>query len=170
LNEQAKLTKIKGNKLSNGKMSEFVFTPQFNLKYYYFSLNNWEINTTFASQLKNIFFSQTFQNQQISMRKADLVVSVSEKTGVPKVDVLVAMEAFFKEVKTSLAEGENVYIRGFGSFIIKKRAKKIGRHIKRNVAIEIPEHFIPAFKPAKIFVEQVKSNVTSLPSDEGMED
>lgn len=104
------------------------------------------------------------------MRKADLVVSVSEKTGVPKVDVLVAMEAFFKEVKISLAEGENVYIRGFGSFIIKKRAKKIGRHIKRNVAIEIPEHFIPAFKPAKVFVEQVKSNVTSLPSDEGMED
>ena len=54
------------------------------------------------------------------MRKADLVVSVSEKTGVPKVDVLVAMEAFFKEVKISLSEGENVYIRGFGSFIIKK--------------------------------------------------
>jgi DNA-binding protein HU-beta len=115
--------------------------------------------------IKKIFFSQSFQNQQISMRKADLVVSVSEKTGVPKVDVLVAMEAFFKEVKISLAEGENVYIRGFGSFIIKK-----GRHIKRNVAIEIPEHFIPAFKPAKVFVEQVKNNVTSLPSDEDMED
>jgi hypothetical protein len=57
LNEQAKLTKIKGNKLSNGKMNEFVFTSEFNLKYYYFSLNNWEINTTFVSQLKNIFFT-----------------------------------------------------------------------------------------------------------------
>ena len=101
------------------------------------------------------------------MRKADLVASISEKTGVPKVDVLVALEMFFKEVKGSLADGQNVYIRGFGSFIIKKRAKKIGRHIKKNKAIEIPEHFIPAFKPAKIFVEQVKENVKSLPSDEG---
>jgi DNA-binding protein HU-beta len=69
-------------------------------------------------------------------------------------------------VKGSLTDGENVYIRGFGSFIIKKRAKKIGRHIKRNMAIEIPEHFIPAFKPAKVFVEQVKDKVTSLPNEE----
>jgi DNA-binding protein HU-beta len=96
------------------------------------------------------------------MRKADLVSTISEKTGVPKVDVLVTMETFFKEVKSSLSEGENVFIRGFGSFIIKKRAKKIGRHIKKNVAIEIPEHFIPSFKPAKVFVEQVKDNVKSL--------
>jgi len=99
------------------------------------------------------------------MRKADLVATISEKTGVPKVDVLVTLEMFFKEVKNSLADGENVYIRGFGSFVIKKRAKKIGRHIKKNEAIEIPEHFIPSFKPAKIFVEQVKENVTSLPSE-----
>ncbi|MCB0621551.1 MAG: integration host factor subunit beta [Saprospiraceae bacterium] len=99
------------------------------------------------------------------MRKADLVAAISEKTGVPKVDVLVTLEAFFKEVKNSLADGENVYIRGFGSFIIKKRAKKIGRHIKRNVAIEIPEHYIPAFKPAKVFVEKVKDNVDSLPEE-----
>ena len=100
------------------------------------------------------------------MRKADLVAAISEKTGVPKVDVLVTLETFFKEVKNSLADGENVYIRGFGSFIIKKRAKKIGRHIKKNVAIEIPEHYIPAFKPAKVFVEQVKENVSALPKDE----
>lgn len=99
------------------------------------------------------------------MRKADLVATISEKTGVPKVDVLVSLETFFKEVKSSLSEGENVYIRGFGSFVIKKRAKKIGRHIKKNVAIEIPEHFIPSFKPAKIFVEQVKTNVQALPED-----
>lgn len=100
------------------------------------------------------------------MRKADLVAAISEKTGVPKVDVLVTLEMFFKEVKGSLAEGENVYVRGFGSFIIKKRAKKIGRHIKENKAIEIPEHYIPAFKPAKVFVEQVKGNVTSLPDED----
>jgi DNA-binding protein HU-beta len=90
------------------------------------------------------------------MRKADLVSIISDKSGVPKVDVLVSLEMFFKEVKHSLALGENVYIRGFGSFIVKKRAKKIGRHIKKNVAIEIPEHFIPSFKPAKVFVDHVK--------------
>jgi len=95
------------------------------------------------------------------MRKADLIAKISEKTGIAKVDVLVALEAFFKEVKESLKEGENVYVRGFGSFIVKKRAKKIGRNIKKNVAIEIPEHNIPAFKPAKVFVEQVKSSEKS---------
>lgn len=99
------------------------------------------------------------------MRKADLVAAISEKTGVPKVDVLVTLETFFKEVKGSLAGGENVYVRGFGSFIIKKRAKKIGRHIKKNEAIVIPEHYIPAFKPAKVFIEQVKDNVSALPEE-----
>ena len=103
------------------------------------------------------------------MRKADLVNAISEKTGVAKVDVLVSLEALFKEIKTTLQGGENVYIRGFGSFIIKKRAKKIGRHIKKGKSIEIPEHFIPSFKPAKVFVEQVKKNVTSLPDEEGEE-
>ena len=97
------------------------------------------------------------------MRKADLVNSIAEKTGVPKVDVLVALEEFFVEVKQSLSGGENVYIRGFGSFVIKKRAKKIGRHIKQNTAREIPEHYIPAFKPAKIFIDQVKDKVHSMP-------
>ncbi|HRN93962.1 MAG: integration host factor subunit beta [Chitinophagales bacterium] len=90
------------------------------------------------------------------MRKADIVSRVAEQTGVPKVDVLVALEAFFKEVKTSLKGGENVYVRGFGSFILKKRAKKIGRNIKKNTAVEIPEHFVPAFKPAKVFSDQIK--------------
>lgn len=99
------------------------------------------------------------------MRKADLVSIISEKTGVPKVDVLVSIETFFSEVKDTLGSGENVYIRGFGSFVIKKRAKKIGRHIKRNEAIEIPEHYIPAFKPAKIFIDHVKDNVNSLPNE-----
>jgi len=100
------------------------------------------------------------------MRKADLVSSIADKTGVPKVDVLVTLEAFFSEVRESLSGGENVYIRGFGSFVIKRRAKKIGRHIKKNKAIEIPEHYIPSFKPAKIFVEQVKENVNSLPAED----
>lgn len=113
------------------------------------------------------FFSRQKQHKTrvIKMRKADLVSSISEKTGIAKVDVLVSLETFFKEVKSSLSEGENVYIRGFGSFIVKKRAKKIGRNIKKNIAIEIPEHFIPAFKPAKIFVEEVKTKVEVLPED-----
>jgi DNA-binding protein HU-beta len=104
------------------------------------------------------------------MRKADLVAAISEKTGVQKVDVLVTLEELFAVVKDSLADGENVYIRGFGSFIIKKRAKKIGRHIKQNKALEIPEHYIPAFKPAKIFVEQVKENVHEMPSKDKNDD
>lgn len=90
------------------------------------------------------------------MRKADIVTRVADLTGVQKVDVLVALEAFFKEVKSQLKSGENVYVRGFGSFITKKRARKIGRNIKKNEAIEIPEHYIPAFKPAKTFVDAVK--------------
>ncbi len=96
------------------------------------------------------------------MRKADIVTSIAEKTGIPKVDILVALEAFFKEVKTSLVEGEPVYVRGFGSFILKKRAAKVGRNIKKNIAVDIPEHFIPAFKPAKEFVISVKDSAHEL--------
>ena len=99
------------------------------------------------------------------MRKADLVNAISEKTGVAKVDVLVTLEELFKEIKSTMTSGENVYVRGFGSFVIKKRAKKVGRHIKKGKSIEIPEHYIPSFKPAKIFYEQVKKKVHSLPKD-----
>jgi DNA-binding protein HU-beta len=90
------------------------------------------------------------------MRKSDLINNVSDKTGIPKVDVLVALETIIKEIKENISNGENIYIRGFGSFITKKRAAKIGRNIKKNVAVEIPEHFIPAFKPSKEFVNEVK--------------
>jgi DNA-binding protein HU-beta len=100
------------------------------------------------------------------MRKADLVNAISEKSGIAKVDVLVTIEALFSEIKLSLESGENVYVRGFGSFVIKRRAKKIGRNIKKGKAIDIPEHFIPSFKPAKVFMEEVKKNVHSLPKDE----
>ena len=90
------------------------------------------------------------------MRKSDLINNISDKTGIPKVDVLVTVESLIKEIKTNIAKGENIYIRGFGSFITKKRAAKIGRNIKKNVAVHIPEHFIPAFKPSKEFVNEVK--------------
>ena len=99
----------------------------------------------------------------VTMRKADLVNQISEKTGIPKVDVLVTLETMFKEVKDTLAAGENIYIRGFGSFITKKRAAKIGRNIKKNIAVHIPEHYIPAFKPAKEFVAEVKKLVSVKP-------
>lgn len=90
------------------------------------------------------------------MRKSDLINQIAEKTGIPKVDVLVTLETMFKEVKRNLGEGKNIYIRGFGSFILKRRAAKIGRNIKRNIALEIPEHYIPAFKPAKEFASEIK--------------
>ena len=93
------------------------------------------------------------------MRKVDMIAKIAEKTGIAKVDVLVSLESFFKEIKNTLKEGENVYVRGFGSFVIKKRAKKIGRNIKKNVAIEIPEHYIPIFKPAKVFTDAVRKSV-----------
>jgi DNA-binding protein HU-beta len=95
------------------------------------------------------------------VKKADLINLISEKTGVPKVDVLVSLESFFANVKDTLAEGENIYIRGFGSFITKKRAAKVGRNIKKNTSVYIPEHFIPAFKPAKEFIDEVKKLKTS---------
>ena len=93
------------------------------------------------------------------MRKADIVSAIAEKTGLAKVDVLVTLESFFTEVRDVMGEGENIYIRGFGSFIVKKRAAKVGRNIKYKKTVQIPEHFIPAFKPAKVFTEHIKTNV-----------
>jgi len=104
-----------------------------------------------------VYFNFLFAHKLKKMRKSDLINQISDKTGIPKVDVLVTLETMFKEVKESLSNGQNIYIRGFGSFITKKRAAKIGRNIKKNVAVEIPEHYIPAFKPAKEFVSEVKS-------------
>ena len=92
------------------------------------------------------------------MRKADIVNTIAEKTSIPKVDVLVTIETLFQEIKGQLAAGENIYFRGFGSFITKKRAAKIGRIITRNTAVHIPEHYIPNFKPAKEFVADIKKN------------
>ena len=93
------------------------------------------------------------------MTKADIVARIAEKTGLEKVDVQITVEAFMEEVKESLEGGENVYLRGFGSFIIKERAKKTGRNISKNTTIIIPAHNIPSFKPAKVFVDGVKTNV-----------
>lgn len=93
------------------------------------------------------------------MTKAEIVNNISDKLGLEKNDVQAMVEAFMVEVKDSLMEGENVYLRGFGSFIIKRRAEKTGRNISKNTTIKIPAHNIPSFKPAKVFLEGVKKNV-----------
>lgn len=90
------------------------------------------------------------------MTKADIVSEISKKTGIEKTIVLQTVESFMEEVKNSLSSGDNVYLRGFGSFIVKKRAQKTARNISKNTTIIIPEHNIPAFKPAKTFVLDVK--------------
>jgi len=93
------------------------------------------------------------------MTKADIVNEISKTTGIEKVIVQKTVESFMDAMKESMVKGNNVYLRGFGSFIIKKRAKKTARNISKNTTIIIPEHFIPAFKPAKSFVGQVKKAV-----------
>ena len=93
------------------------------------------------------------------MTKANIVAEIVEETGLERVEALKAVEAFMNSVKSSLSNGQNVYLRGFGSFVVKERAEKTGRNISKNTAIIIPAHNIPSFKPAKTFVEEVKSNV-----------
>jgi len=93
------------------------------------------------------------------MTKADIVSEVSKSTGIEKITVQRTVEAFMESVKGSLAKNQNVYLRGFGSFIVKERAQKTARNISKNTTIIIPAHNIPAFKPAKTFVGKVKTNV-----------
>ncbi|MBP5307485.1 MAG: integration host factor subunit beta [Paludibacteraceae bacterium] len=90
------------------------------------------------------------------MTKAEIVNAIAKETGIDKLTVLRSVESFMEQVKGALSKNENVYLRGFGSFIVKKRAKKTARNISKNTAIEIPEHNIPAFKPAKTFSAMVK--------------
>ncbi|MBQ0151564.1 HU family DNA-binding protein [Chryseobacterium sp.] len=93
------------------------------------------------------------------MTKAELVNTISNKLGTEKNETQKVVEAFMQEIRTSMYNGDNVYLRGFGSFIVKTRAAKTGRNISKNTAIEIPAHNIPAFKPSKSFVEKVKIKV-----------
>jgi len=109
-----------------------------------------------------VFLSYKFIYSQpniklLKMTKAEIVNKISSNLGLEKNEVLATIENFMDEVKNSLSEGENVYLRGFGSFIVKRRAEKTGRNILKNTTIKIPAHSIPAFKPAKVFVEDVKN-------------
>ena len=90
------------------------------------------------------------------MTKADIVTEIAKQTGVEKVQIQAIVESFMDEIKDSLGRGENVYLRGFGSFIVKTRAEKVARNISKNTTITIPEHKIPAFKPAKSFAAKIK--------------
>lgn len=93
------------------------------------------------------------------MTKAEIVTEIAQKTGLEKVNIQATVETFMDVLKGSLAKGENVYLRGFGSFIIKRRAEKTGRNISRNTTVIIPAHNIPAFKPSKVFMNEIKSKV-----------
>ncbi|MCX6189761.1 MAG: integration host factor subunit beta [Bacteroidetes bacterium] len=92
------------------------------------------------------------------MTKADIVNEVVSKTSLDKTDVQNTIEVFLRQVKINMVEGKNIYFRGFGSFILKKRAQKIARNISKNTAMVIEEHFIPKFKPAKTFMDKVKKS------------
>ena len=92
------------------------------------------------------------------MTKAEVVNKIAHKTGIEKIAIMTIVEEFMNTVKGSLTDGENVYLRGFGSFIVRKRAEKTGRNISKNTTVIIPAHNIPAFKPAKSFMAEVKNN------------
>tara|TARA_B110000285_G_scaffold233539_1_gene307631 strand:- start:1650 stop:1940 length:291 start_codon:yes stop_codon:yes gene_type:complete len=93
------------------------------------------------------------------MTKADIVSRIADETGMEKQDVQTTVEAFMRSVRDGLESGQNVYLRGFGSFVVKTRAAKTGRNILAKQSIQIPAHNIPSFKPAKDFVENVKTQV-----------
>ena len=93
------------------------------------------------------------------MTKADIVDEISQKTGIEKTTIEKIVEGFMGSVKESMIDGQNVYLRGFGSFIVKKRAQKKARDIGKNKEIVIPEHYIPAFRPSERLVNRVKQNV-----------
>lgn len=92
------------------------------------------------------------------MTKADVINSITQKTGLDRSEVSSTVESFLSVVKDSMAEGNDIFIRGFGSFINKKKAKKTARNISKNTAIIIDEHYAPKFKPSPEFVDKVKNS------------
>ncbi len=92
------------------------------------------------------------------MIKEDVIKKIVQKTGISKLDVQLIIEAYFSVTKAAMIEGNNIYIRGFGSFVNKKKAKRVARNIQQNKAMVVSEHYAPSFKPSKIFVNQVKNS------------
>jgi DNA-binding protein HU-beta len=109
---------------------------------------------------------QKFSNILQPMTKAEIVTKIAKNTGLDKAAVLTTVEQFMECVKESLANDECVYLRGFGSFIVKQRATKIARNISKNTAIVIPAHNIPSFKPAKTFMRQVSGDPNFADSED----
>lgn len=101
------------------------------------------------------------------MTKAEIVNEIAIKNNLDKNEVMKILESTMNAIKIALARKENVYLRGFGSFVVKKRAQKTGRNISKNTIIVIPEHYVPVFKPAKIFIDKVKKSSTTDPSTGG---
>ena len=93
------------------------------------------------------------------MTKAEIISRISEKTGVEKTTALVVVESLMLEIKDSIRQNESVFLRGFGTFLARKRKEKTGRNISKNTTIIIPAHYIPSFKPAKSFVNNIKKNL-----------
>jgi len=124
------------------------------------SLNYFYIKTLRLNLCQNHWLLAIYINllKLFNVTKADVISQIADKTGIDKADVSVTVEAFFNVVKNSMADGENIYVRGFGSFINKKRAKKIARNISKNTAIVIDEHYVPSFKPSKVFVNKIKGS------------
>jgi len=116
--------------------------------------NSKSVRCLFKGSQKKII--NHLKNRKVT--KAEVISEIAAKTGIDKSDVQTTVEAFFNVVKNSMADGNNIYVRGFGSFINKKRAQKIGRNISKKEAIMIEEHFIPSFKPSKNFVDQIKAS------------
>lgn len=90
------------------------------------------------------------------MTKSDIVVEISKQTGIDKVTVLETVEAFMDVVKNSVSNNQNVSLRDFGNFIVKKRAQKLARNIGKGTSIIVPEHYVPVFKPSKEFTDMTK--------------
>jgi DNA-binding protein HU-beta len=115
-----------------------------------------KIQFTFDFYLNNASFIDNLKYKKLT--KAEVITEIADKTGVNKADVSSIIEGFVSVVKNSMIEGNNVYVRGFGSFVNKKRARKVARNISKNTAIIIEEHYIPSFKPAKVFVNKIKTS------------
>jgi DNA-binding protein HU-beta len=95
------------------------------------------------------------------MTKADIVSAVAKNTGISRANTLAVVEGFMDEVMNSMNSGKNVYLRGFGSFVVKKRAAKAARHIKNETTILIPERYVPTFKPSQYFSEKLRNSLDS---------
>jgi DNA-binding protein HU-beta len=93
------------------------------------------------------------------MTKAEIIKEISQKTGIERTSVEATVENFMNSIKEHISKKESISLRGFGNFIIKKRAAKTARNISKNTSIKLPEHFIPAFKPSKKFKERVKKAI-----------